>query len=116
MMIQFQNQIEKYIIQFIMQQAVILILKKILIECHLDIDWVEMWTQLSKQFSSGEMKQLFDDYVPPYKNLGATFLKAYRMSGGAEEQTIQIQKRITIIKFVGIIFFNLGFKLLKSNY
>lgn len=50
-----------------------------------DIDWVEMWTQLSKQFSSGEMKQLFDDYVPPYKNLGATFLKAYRMSGGAEE-------------------------------
>jgi hypothetical protein len=50
-----------------------------------DIDWVEMWTQLSKQFSSGEMKQLFDDYVPPYKNLGATFLKAYRMSGGTEE-------------------------------
>ena len=30
-----------------------------------DIDWVEMWTQLSKQFSSGEMKQMFDDYVPP---------------------------------------------------
>ncbi len=51
-----------------------------------DIDWVEMWTQLSKQFSSGEMKQLFDDYVPPYKNLGATFLKAYRMSGGGTEE------------------------------
>ncbi len=42
-----------------------------------DIDWVEMWNQLSKQFSSGETKQLFDDYVPPYKNLGALFLKAY---------------------------------------
>ncbi len=42
-----------------------------------DIDWVEMWGQLSKQFSSGETKQLFDDYVPPYKNLGALFLKAY---------------------------------------
>jgi hypothetical protein len=27
------------------------------------------------------MKNLFDDYVPPYKNLGALFLKAYRKSG-----------------------------------
>ena len=43
-----------------------------------DIDWVQMWAQLSKQFSGGETKQLFDDYVPPYKNLGAIFLKAYR--------------------------------------
>lgn len=50
-----------------------------------DIDWIEMWNGLSKQFSSGEMKQLFDDYVPPYKNLGATFLKAYRQSGVSEE-------------------------------
>ncbi len=45
-----------------------------------DIDWVEMWTQLGKQFSGGESKQLFDDYVPPFKNLGALFLKAYRKS------------------------------------
>lgn len=43
-----------------------------------DINWVEMWAQLSKQFTGGETKQLFDDYVPPYKNLGAIFLKAYR--------------------------------------
>lgn len=43
-----------------------------------DIDWVEMWGQLSKQFSGAETKSLFDDYVPPYKNLGAIFLKAYR--------------------------------------
>jgi hypothetical protein len=46
-----------------------------------DIDWVQMWGQLSKQFSGGETKQLFDDYVPPYKNLGAIFLKAYRKLG-----------------------------------
>lgn len=51
-----------------------------------DIDWVEMWAGLSKQFSSGEMKQLFDDYVPPFKNMGALFLKAYRQSGVSEEQ------------------------------
>lgn len=50
-----------------------------------DINWVEMWAELSKQFSSGEMKQLFDDYVPPFKNMGALFLKAYRRSGIANE-------------------------------
>lgn len=49
-----------------------------------DINWVEMWASLSKQFSGGEMKQLFDDYVPPYKNLGALFLKAYKHSGAEE--------------------------------
>jgi hypothetical protein len=49
-----------------------------------DIDWVEMWKQLGKQFTSGETKQLFDDYVPPYKNLGAVFLKAYRHAGVEE--------------------------------
>lgn len=49
-----------------------------------DIDWVEMWTQLGKQFSGGESKQLFDDYVPPFKNLGALFLKAYRKSTAEE--------------------------------
>jgi hypothetical protein len=31
------------------------------------------------------MKQLFDDYVPPFKNMGALFLKAYRRSGIATE-------------------------------
>lgn len=46
-----------------------------------DINWIEMWAQLSKQFPSGDMKNLFDDYVPPFKNLGALFLKAYRKSG-----------------------------------
>jgi hypothetical protein len=39
-----------------------------------------MWAQLSKQFSGGETKQLFDDYVPPYKNLGAIFLKCFSNS------------------------------------
>ncbi len=44
-----------------------------------DIDWVQMWAQLGKQFStSADTKKLFDDYVPPYKNMGALFLKAYR--------------------------------------
>lgn len=51
-----------------------------------DINWVEMWTQLSKQFAAGETKQLFDDYVPPYKNMGALFLKAYNKSASAKMQ------------------------------
>ena len=41
-----------------------------------------MWTDLGKLFK-GESKELFDDYVPPYKNLGAIFIKAYR---GVEEE------------------------------
>jgi hypothetical protein len=51
-----------------------------------DIDWVELWLQLSKQFAGSEMKELFNDYVPPYKNLGAIFLKAYRKIGVVNEQ------------------------------
>jgi hypothetical protein len=36
-----------------------------------------MWKELSKSFK-GEAKDKFDDYIPPYKNLGAIFIKAYR--------------------------------------
>lgn len=46
------------------------------------IDWMPMWQELGKQFT-GEAKERFDDYIPPYKNLGAIFIKAYR---GVEEE------------------------------
>jgi hypothetical protein len=42
-----------------------------------NIEWISMWRDLSKEFR-GESKELFDDYIPPYKNLGAIFIKAYR--------------------------------------
>ena len=42
-----------------------------------DLDWPLLWKGFSKQFSSGKNKELFDDYVPPYKNLGAVFIMAY---------------------------------------
>ena len=42
-----------------------------------DLDWPVMWEGFRKQFTSGQTKELFDDYVPPYKNLGATFIMAY---------------------------------------
>lgn len=47
------------------------------------IEWIPMWRDLSKLFR-GEKKELFDDYIPPYKNLGAIFIKAYRKALGDE--------------------------------
>ncbi|MGX5818567.1 hypothetical protein ACWKWU_10245 [Chitinophaga lutea] len=44
-----------------------------------NVDWVNMWAGLSKKFAGDPgSKTLFDDYVPPHKNLGAIFIKAYR--------------------------------------
>ena len=40
-----------------------------------DINWPQLWTTLSKTFGKNE---LFDDYVPPHKNLGALFIMAYK--------------------------------------
>jgi hypothetical protein len=42
-----------------------------------NIEWLPMWKELSKQFA-GQAKDKFEDYIPPYKNLGAIFIKAYR--------------------------------------
>ncbi len=46
------------------------------------IDWVSIWKDLTGKFTSGDAKEKFDDYIPPYKNLGAIFIKAYRKSMG----------------------------------
>lgn len=43
-----------------------------------NIDWLNMWKELSGRFKTGAAKEKFDDYIPPYKNLGAIFIKAYR--------------------------------------
>jgi hypothetical protein len=47
-----------------------------------NIDWRTMWDDLENNFSKGpkEKKDLFDDYIPPQKNLGALFIKAYNRS------------------------------------
>ena len=39
-----------------------------------------MWASLTKLFSADQNKTLlesWEDYIPPYKNLGAIFIKAY---------------------------------------
>lgn len=42
--------------------------------------WKDMWATLTKLFyaePNKEMRESWDDYIPPYKNLGAIFIKAY---------------------------------------
>lgn len=41
------------------------------------IDWKIFWTDLEKKLKNNEK---FYDYIPPYKNLGAIFIKAYKMA------------------------------------
>lgn len=39
-----------------------------------NIDWIPFWTELGKMATD----PIFADYVPPHKNLGALFIKAYK--------------------------------------
>jgi hypothetical protein len=41
-----------------------------------DIDWIPFW----KEFRIKAPDKIFEDYVPPYKNLGALFIKAYKIA------------------------------------
>lgn len=41
-----------------------------------DINWPTLWLVLGKQLNK-VAKEHFEDYVPPHKNLGAIFIKAY---------------------------------------
>ena len=44
------------------------------------IDWVSMWKGLGSKFNDAASREKFEDYIPPYKNLGAILIKAYRKS------------------------------------
>lgn len=47
-----------------------------------NIEWISLWKEFKDK--AGKVDG-FDDYVPPYKNLGALFIKAYHSSMGGEE-------------------------------
>ncbi len=51
-----------------------------------DLNWPTLWNRLSIRFN-GSAKEKFDDYVPPYKNLGAIFINAYNKSESAENDS-----------------------------
>ena len=46
-----------------------------------NIDWLPFWNEFRAR--AGKIEG-FDDYIPPYKNLGAIFIKAYNRSMGEE--------------------------------
>jgi hypothetical protein len=46
-----------------------------------NIDWIPFWKEFRKAANVPE----FDDYIPPYKNLGAIFIKAYKIAMGETE-------------------------------
>jgi hypothetical protein len=49
-----------------------------------EVNWVKIWSKLDKEFTNASSRDLFNDYVPPHKNLGALFLKAYKtLSAGS---------------------------------
>lgn len=52
-----------------------------------NIDWRQMWSGLETYFShtSRETRETFEDYIPPQKNLGALFIKAYNKEGGGDD-------------------------------
>lgn len=52
-----------------------------------NIDWRQMWAGLQASFNKGpkDLKETFEDYIPPQKNLGALFIKAYHKMGGQDE-------------------------------
>lgn len=46
-----------------------------------NIDWIPFWEELEKKVKV----EGFEDYIPPYKNLGAIFIKAYKIAMGDED-------------------------------
>ncbi len=54
-----------------------------------DVDWITTWKGLNGYFATKgreKTKETFDDYVPPHKNLGAIFIKAYRKMLNSTEE------------------------------
>lgn len=41
-----------------------------------DLNWPGLWEDMAKQFKPN-LKETFEDYVPPHKNLGAIFIMAF---------------------------------------
>ena len=53
-----------------------------------NIDWRQMWSGLEAYFNktSRDTRETFEDYIPPQKNLGALFIKAYKKEGGGDDK------------------------------
>jgi len=49
------------------------------------VDWIPFWREFKAKAGKTEG---FDDYIPPHKNLGAIFIKAYKNAMGGEGEGI----------------------------
>jgi len=49
-----------------------------------NIEWINFW----KEFQQKVKVEGFEDYIPPHKNLGALFIKAYKIAMGETEQDL----------------------------
>ena len=48
-----------------------------------NIEWIPLWDQVNLSVKTDpKASTLIKDYVPPHKNLGALFIKAYRKVSG----------------------------------
>lgn len=43
------------------------------------IEWLPIWKKLGGMMNNKSLKDKFNDYVPPHKNMGALFLKAFKI-------------------------------------
>lgn len=48
-----------------------------------DIDWIPFWNEFGHMVTD---KEGFEDYIPPHKNLGAIFIKAYKSAMGETDE------------------------------
>lgn len=44
-----------------------------------DINWIDLWNGLMPTMNTPQLQDLFNDYVPPHKNMGALFIKAFKI-------------------------------------
>jgi hypothetical protein len=48
-----------------------------------NVEWISLWQQITNSVKTdARATELLKDYVPPHKNLGAIFIKAYRKATG----------------------------------
>ncbi len=50
-----------------------------------NIEWINFWKEFKAKAGATEG---FDDYIPPHKNLGAIFIKAYKNAMGSDGEVI----------------------------
>lgn len=44
-----------------------------------DLNWIDMWNEVGSLMKTPALQDKFNDYVPPHKNMGALFLKAFKI-------------------------------------